>query len=96
LADHREVIHERLYLKEPNTERLRKTSAGRLRSLLSDGWRETDRWMRGEYIEVRLERTGVAPLSARLPKKGPEPRFERRRGDRPGGGPFRGPRGPRR
>ena len=44
MADYKEVRHERLYLKEPGTERLRKNSAARLRHLLATGWRETERW----------------------------------------------------
>jgi hypothetical protein len=85
MGDHREVIHERLYLREPNTDRLRKTAAGRLKRLVAQGWRETDRWNRGEYIEVRLERTGVAPERLRLPRHEPEIQDRRRgRGDRQG------------
>ncbi|HXF37368.1 MAG TPA: hypothetical protein VNO17_09335 [Actinomycetota bacterium] len=85
MGEHREVIHERLHLREPNTERLRKTAAGRLKRLVAQGWRETQRWNRGEYIEVRLERSGVAPERLRLPRHEPEIRDRPRgRGDRQG------------
>ncbi len=78
MGDYREVIHERLYVRVPGTDRLRKTAAGRLKRLVAAGWRETERWRRGDYLEVRLERTGVPPLRARLPRGGVEQRFERR------------------
>ncbi len=68
MGQHHEVIHERLYLKEPRTNRLRKRSAARLRHLLASGWRETDRQPSPDYIMVRLERSGVAPLMTRMPK----------------------------
>src|SRR5947199_8107614 len=61
MPDYKEVRHERLYLKEPRTERLRKTAAGRLKHMLADGWRETERWHAEDHITVRLERTGVSP-----------------------------------
>ena len=56
MAEHREVRHEHLWLKEPGTERLRSTAAGRLRHYLATGWRETDRWIGTDYITVKLER----------------------------------------
>ena len=56
MGEHREVLHERLYLKEPRTERLRKGAAAHLRHLLADGWRETERWHADNYITVRVER----------------------------------------
>ena len=52
MADHHEVVHERLYLREPRTERLRKGAAGHLRHLLATGWRETERWHAEDYITV--------------------------------------------
>ena len=90
MADYRQVRHERLYLKEPRSERLRKTAAGRLKSLLAAGWRETERWHAEEYVTVRLERSGQAPKMTRLPKPPPQPARPPRRGG-PGG--FGGPRG---
>ena len=59
MADYKEVRHERLYLKEPGTERIRKNSAARLRHLLATGWRETERWYADRAITVKVERTGV-------------------------------------
>ena len=50
--DYKQVIHERLYLKEPGTERFRKTSAGHLKRLLAEGWRETERWHAEDHITV--------------------------------------------
>jgi hypothetical protein len=93
MADHREVMHERLYLKEPGTERLRKGASGRLRYLLSTGWRETDRWLSADYILVRVERTGVVPRMTRLPKPPPPQPRPPRRNFGPGqqGGPPRRP-----
>jgi len=38
-----EVRYEHLYVKVPGTDKLRKTADGRLRSLLTDGWREIQR-----------------------------------------------------
>jgi hypothetical protein len=94
MADYREVVHERLFVKVPGTDKLRKTAAARLKHLVAAGWRETDRFQRPDHIEVRLERTGHPPLPARLPRHVPEQRFERRRGGgRPGMG--GGPRGRR-
>jgi hypothetical protein len=53
-----EIMHEQLYLKEPRTERLRKGSTGRLRHLISTGWRETERRYTADYVTLRLERPG--------------------------------------
>jgi len=88
MGDHREVRHEHLYLKEPNTERLRKSAAGRLRYLLSNGWRETERWHAPQYLTVRLERSGFVPRMTKLPKPPPAPvRTPRDRSQRGPGGP---------
>lgn len=80
MADYKEVLHERLYVKIPGGDKLRKTAAARLKHLVAAGWRETDRFQRADHLEVRLERTGVAPMQARRPRYVPEQRFERRRG----------------
>jgi hypothetical protein len=88
MADYREIIHERLYVKVPGGDSLRKTAASRLKHLLANGWREIERTQTPEYIRVRFERTGHAPMKARLPKKGPEIRDQRPRrrdGRGPGG-----------
>jgi hypothetical protein len=94
MADYTEVLHERLYVKVPGGDKLRKTAAARLQHLLAAGWRETDRFQRADHIELRLERSGHAPMQARRPRYVPEQRFERRRGgNRPGfGGGGRGRR----
>jgi hypothetical protein len=92
MADYKEVTHERLYVKVPGSDKLRKTAAARLKHLLASGWRETERTQATDYIQVRLERSGHAPMKARLPKPAPEIRIERR--PRRDGG-FGGPRGPR-
>jgi hypothetical protein len=92
MPDYREVIHERLYVKVPGGDPLRKTAAARLKHLLANGWREMERTQTAEYVQIRFERTGHAPMKARLPKKGPEIRNQRRpRRDGRGG-----PGGPRR
>jgi hypothetical protein len=90
MADHREVIQERLYLKEPRTERLRRSAEARLRYLLSTGWRETERWHANDYITVRVERSGHTPRIA-LPKVVAEPPRPPRQGQ--GRGPGQGPPG---
>jgi len=90
MADHHEVVHERLYLKEPRTERLRKGAAGHLRHLLATGWRETERWHAEDYITVKMERSGHAPRAAAMPKVEPPPPRQRR--ERFGQGPGSGPR----
>jgi len=95
VAEYKEVVHERLYLKVPGGEQLRKTSAGRLKHMLADGWRETQRWDHPEHVTVRLERTGHAPTMKILPKPpAPPPRAPRQGGFR-GGFNRGGPRGPR-
>jgi hypothetical protein len=82
-------MNERLYLKEPRTERLRKNASGHLRYLLSTGWRETERWHADDYITVRMERTGHTPRMTKLPKIAPPPPRPSRRGFGQGGGPPR-------
>jgi hypothetical protein len=96
MADHKEVRVERLYLKVPNTDALRKNASGRHRHLLAAGWREMERKQQIDHIWVRYERTGPTPLRLRLPRPDKDAgRFERRprMGDRGGRG---GPRGGRR
>jgi hypothetical protein len=88
MPDYKEVLHERLYVKVPGTDKLRKTADARLKHLLANGYREIERAQKPDHIMVRFERTGHAPMKARLPKKGPEIRIERRpRRDGQGGGP---------
>ena len=88
MPDYKEVLHERLYVRVPGTDKLRKTAAARLKHLLANGWRETDRSQTPDHVMVRFERTGHAPMKARLPKFVPEVRMERRpRRDGQGGGP---------
>jgi hypothetical protein len=93
MADYREVLHERLFVRVPGTDKLRKTAAARLKHLLATGWRETERTQQPDHVWIRFERTGHAPMQARLPKRQPEVQIERRprrNGDR--GGPRRGGR----
>ena len=86
MSDYKEIIHERLYVKVPGGDRLRKNAAARQKHLLANGWRETERTQNADYIQVRFERTGHAPMKARLPKKGPEIRDQSRpRRDNRGG-----------
>jgi hypothetical protein len=92
MAEYREVTHHRLYVKEPGTERLRKSAEGWLRYRLANGWKETDRWHADHYVTVRLERSGYAPRMTRLPKIAPVQGRPPRRGFGPGG-PGQGPRG---
>jgi hypothetical protein len=91
MADYREILHERLFVRVPGTDRLRKTAAARLKHLLATGWRETERKQQPDHVWVRFERTGHAPMQARLPKRQPEIQIERRP-RRDGGGPRGGPR----
>jgi hypothetical protein len=92
MGDHREVLYERLYVKVPGTDKLRKTAAARLKHLLANGYREIDRTQAPDHIVVHVERTGVAPLKTRLPRhEAPDQRYERRPrgqgfGGRGGGG----------
>lgn len=90
MADYKEVTHERLYLKEPRTERLRKGAAGHLRHLLATGWKETERWHADDYITVKMERSGHAPRANAMPKIEPAPPRPSRQ--RFGQGPPPGPR----
>jgi hypothetical protein len=86
VADHKEVNFERFYVRVPGTENLRRNAAGRLRHLLATGWRETERWIETDYIRVRLERSGHAPLMTRIPKPPPpQARPPRQGGFRQGG-----------
>ena len=78
MPDYREIMHERLYVKVPGTDQLRKTAANRQKHLLANGWRELERQQRPDHIMVTLERTGHAPMKARLPKPVAEVRLERR------------------
>jgi hypothetical protein len=88
MPDYKQVLHERLYVRVPGTDKLRKTAAARLKHLLANGWRETDRQQLPDHLMLRLERTGHAPMQARLPKHIAEVRMERRpRRDGPGGPP---------
>ena len=90
MADFKEVMHRRLYLREPRTERLRKGADGYLRHLLANGWRETERWHADDYITVRMERSGHAPRMTRMPKiEAPPPRPPRQRFGQGPGGPRR-------
>ncbi len=96
MADYREVRVERLYLKAPNTDQLRKTSAGRHRHLLAAGWREVERKQDIDHIAVRYERTGPAPLKHRLPRPETDAqRMDRRGGRGQGAGQARGRGGAR-
>ncbi|HEX9237068.1 MAG TPA: hypothetical protein VF972_12385 [Actinomycetota bacterium] len=90
MAEYREVFHDRLYLKEPRSDRLRKSAAGHLRHLLAAGWKEVERWHADDYITVRMERSGHAPRMTRLPKiEAPPPRPPRQRSGQGPGGPRR-------
>jgi hypothetical protein len=87
MPDYKEVLHERFYVRIPGTDKLRGTAANRLKHLLTGGWRETGREQRPDHIMVRFERTGHAPMRARLPKAVPEVKFERRPRGQGRGGP---------
>jgi hypothetical protein len=78
MSDYKEILHERLYVTVPGTDKLRKTAANRLRHLLANGWRETERNAHADFVQVRFERTGHAPMRARLPKAVAEVRDQRR------------------
>ena len=59
MSDYKEVLHERLYVRVPGTDKLRKTAAARLQHLLANGWRETERNLTADYLKVRFERDGT-------------------------------------
>jgi hypothetical protein len=84
MAEYKEVRHERLWLKAPGSDKLRKTAAARLRYLLNTGWRETERWDYPNYVTLRVERSGHAPLMTKLPKPPPQQPRPPRQGNRPG------------
>jgi hypothetical protein len=92
MPDYKEVLHERLHVRVPGTDKLRKNAASRLKHLVANGWRETERKQHPDHIWVRFERTGHAPMQARLPKKAPEIQIERRPRRDNRGGSFRGGR----
>lgn len=107
MANHLEVRHERLYVKVPGGDKLRKTADGRLRRLVADGWREVERKQDTDYVQVRLERSGHRPPMMLIPAAVPQQTRARRdnfgggaggpggaRGGPGGRGPG-GPRGPR-
>ena len=98
MAEYREVVHERLFVKVPGGDKLRKTAAGRLKYMLTAGWRETNRWQNPEFITIRLERSGHAPTMKILPKPPPPPQRMNRGGGRGGfggrGGGYGGRGGP--
>jgi hypothetical protein len=90
MGDNKEVRYERLYVKVPGTDKLRKTAEGRLRHLLNDGWREIDRNQQSDFVQVHLERTGHVSPNVRI-KEAPAVQVrERRRGFGFGGGPGGG------
>ena len=93
MPDYKEIMHERMYVRVPGTDKLRNTAASRLKHLLANGWRETERQLLPDHIMMKFERSGHAPMKARLPKAGPEIRVERRpRRDSNQGGRGRGRR----
>ena len=87
MPEYKEVLHERLFVRVPGTDKLRKTAAARIKHLLANGWRETERDQRPDHVMVRFERSGHAPMRARLPKAVPEVKFERRPRGQGRGGP---------
>ena len=88
MPDYKESFHERMYVRVPGTDKLRRTAAARLKHLLANGWRETDRQQFPDHLMLRFERSGHAPMRARLPKHIAEVRMERRpRRDGQTGGP---------
>lgn len=56
-----EVTNLRLYVKVPGTDQLRKSAAAELRTMLANGWHETDRRMAADHLNVRVERPVVKP-----------------------------------
>ena len=96
VGERQEVRFERLYVKVPGSDKLRRTAAGRLRVLLAAGWRETKRDQETDYVHVRLERTGFKTPMRKLPYVEPQqPRQRRDNRGGPGGGGQGGPGGPR-
>ena len=77
MADYREILHERLYVKVPGTYSPQDRRQPP-KHLLANGWRELERQQRADHVMVTFERTGHAPMKARLPKPVAEVRIERR------------------
>src|SRR6476469_9658810 len=102
MGDRKEVRYERLQVKVPGTDKLRKTAAGRLKHLLNNGWREIEREQSSDLVNVRLERTGHTPFNIKI-KEAPAVQVRDRRrgfgfggpGGGRGGGGFGGPGGGR-
>jgi hypothetical protein len=92
VGEHKEVRHERLYLKVPGGDKLRARAEGRVKHLLATGWREVERTPTSEYVRVRFERTGHVPANLKL-KQGPPPERRPRERDDRGGRGRGGPRG---
>ena len=76
MATYREVRIERLNVKVPGTDQLRRTAAGSLRHLLATGWQETGRTVRSDHVELRLERSSSAPVAAHHPRLSTPPAVE--------------------
>ncbi|HCP61976.1 MAG TPA: hypothetical protein DIU14_05825 [Actinobacteria bacterium] len=84
MSDYKEVRVERLHVKVPGGDKLRKGAEGRLRHLMATGWREVERSTTGDYIRVKVERSGHAPRVFKIPKPSAPPPG---RGNRGFGGP---------
>lgn len=95
MANHLEVRHERLYVKIPGSDKLRKSADGRLRHLVADGWREMERKQETDYVQVRLERSGHRPPMVLIPAPAPQQTRARRDNFGGGGGGRGGPGGGR-
>jgi hypothetical protein len=59
-----EVASVRLYSTTPGTERLRKSAASELRTMLAAGWQETRRTVHADHVLVRMER--AVPKAQRM------------------------------
>jgi hypothetical protein len=61
MSDYKEVRVERLHVKVPGGEKLRKGAEGRLRHLMATGWREVERSTTGDYIRVKVPKPSAPP-----------------------------------
>ena len=73
-----EVASVRLYSTTPGTERLRKSAASELRTMLAAGWQETRRTVNADHVLVRMERAVQKAPRMSTPRPGGDAQPRRR------------------
>ena len=77
-APRNEVAAVRLYSTTPGTERLRKSAASELRTMLAAGWQETRRTVHADHVLVRMERPVTKAPRMTVPRQGADTQPRRR------------------